>query len=297
MLSRRFRWESFKAYRRVWTATRARGISCNKNGFFISSRGDRYGSNAIPWINAMSLTLATGRVLNHNCSIECFAHRKTVIHDALLRFSKPSRPYPNLHRMEGWFQGQHAELMRLNGGVPLLDFVRSSGLNEKLYGLFLERAEKKNWNQDCHNLLKVTIHVRLDDLRDATDRMAPESRTQGFMGRDRLKELIALVHERFPYHKVQIITAPNPADLHLCRSIADSTRISCEISGSDDVDEDLFRMMNSDILIISRSTFGFIAALLHQGSQVYTETCWDHFDEFIGRIPGFQPSQLIPVLH
>ena len=46
-------------------------------------------------------------------------------------------------------------------------------------------------------------------------------------------------------------------------------------SNSNEFDKDLWIMMNSDILITSKSLFPFLSAVLHQGSQVYA-LAWDH---------------------
>ena len=50
---------------------------------YISSRGDRYGANSIPYISAMFLSHITNISLHHNCDHHCHKYKNTIIHQYL----------------------------------------------------------------------------------------------------------------------------------------------------------------------------------------------------------------------
>ncbi len=155
----------------------------------------------------------------------------------------------------------------------------------EIFDRFRAEAARSSWVLPPVGRKSIGMHVRLDDLRDSVVRTAVETRKQGFMGRAKLKELLRVLSRRFPGHDIHIVTSPNKEDRQLCAETATAAGVVCGIQASRNVDEDLFYLMNCDILVLSRSTFGFVAALLHQGSLVFTSDEWDHLDELLGRIP------------
>jgi hypothetical protein len=256
---------------------------CLHDGVYISSREDRYGANSIPWINAITLARLTGQTLYHHCSTSCYHYRDSVIHKLLIRNSAPSRHCPvcDLHEMDGWFHRQHEVLMQHTDGRPLPDVIAGSGLKEEFFNCYRREALEQRWTlpHESHDL--IVIHVRLGDIKEHE-----KENKQGFIGEENLAQLITLLHGRYAEHQLHLVTSPDPKDIRLCESVVKRSNVKCSVSGNNNIDYDLYLMMCSDILILSRSTFCFIAGLLHQGSHVYSSTNWQHFEELIGPYPA-----------
>lgn len=264
---------------RLWRLRNFSTTPCPHDGVYISSRPDRYGANSTPWLNALVLARVTGQPLYHHCSINCYRYRDSVIHRMLIENSQQSEHCPrcDLHEKAGWLYGQHAALMRHTHGKPLPDVIAESPLKETLFAYYRNAAHEKSWRPPVDPQSLLAVHVRMDDLRY---RSKPDK--QSFIGETELCELIRKLHDRYPRHHIHLITSPNASDIRTCDAVIDRSGVACSVSGSEDIDFDLYVMMCSDILILSRSTFGFIAALLHQGSAVYSYTNWTHFAELVG---------------
>lgn len=69
---------------------------------YISSRGDRYGANSIPYISAMFLSHITNISLHHNCDHHCHKYKNTIIHQYLKKKTNPTNDQTilnnNLHK-------------------------------------------------------------------------------------------------------------------------------------------------------------------------------------------------------
>ncbi len=254
-------------------------MPCSHGGIYISSRPDRYGANGTPWLNALTLASITGRPLYHHCSINCYRYRGSVIHRMLLENSQQTEHCPrcDLHGKAGWLYGQHALLMQHTAGRPLPDVIAESPLKELFFAHYRRAAAANSWRLLFDPQSLLVVHVRMDDL---ATRSKPDK--QSFIGETELGALISRLHRKFPAHHIHLVTSPNAHDIALCDSVIERTGVACSVSGNHDIDFDLYTMMCSDVLILSRSTFGFIAALLHQGSAVYSYTNWTHFAELAG---------------
>jgi len=263
----------------LWKTFRFSAVDCPHTGVYISSRNDRYGANSIPWLNAVVLARISKQKLYHHCSIRCFRYRDTVIHQLLLRNSTQCKRCTrcDLHNTEGWFHGQHEKLMQHTGGKPLPDVIAESELKKEFFGYYRRESQIRHWTLPFDANELITIHVRLGDVKD---KERPDK--QGFIGEEKLVELIRKLHSQHPHHHIHLVTSPNKADIDTCQLVIEKSNVDCTVLGSDDVDYDLYLMMCSDVLILSRSTFCFVAALLHQGSSVFSYTRWIHFNELVG---------------
>jgi hypothetical protein len=271
-------------WNKFWRSAR----TCPHDGIYISSRQDRYGANSVPWINAITVARVTGQTLYHHCSTSCYNYRDSVIHQLLLSNSVPIQHCRrcDMHEMDGWFHGQHKILMKHTAGLPLPDVIAQSPLKEEFFDCYRREALDQQWTLPHKPDGLIVIHVRLDDIKDHE-----KVNKQGFIGEERLCQLITSLHARYAGHQIHIVTSPNPKDIRLCESVIEQSNVNCSVSGNDSIDYDLYVMMCSDILILSRSTFCFIAGLLHQGSHVYSYTNWQHFEELIGPYPATGNSQ------
>ncbi len=89
---------------------------------------------------------------------------------------------------------------------------------------------------------------------------------QTIMNNDILKNIIKKIKEDNPEYKVLIVASPNG-------------KIEIEsdyVVRTNDPNFDLFCMINSDILICSKSNFSLTSAFFHKGSQIYIPM-WGHF--------------------
>ena len=249
-------------------------------GVYISSKKDRYGSNVIPWINALALSKARQQPLLHNCTQGCYQFRGTLFHDFLIQHSSPtSAKNDNLNKWPGWLYKQTEALVEATKGIPLLEYIESSGIKDTLVNEFEIRAKKKKWKLPFDNNQKtLIIHVRLDDMRFLKTR-----NNQEFIGEKRLINLMMYLEDKYQGYKQYLMTTPHPEDIRLCENIAESSGVkNAVVISNDDVDLDLYIMMHSNVLILSRSTFGFVSALLHQGEEVFSYEKWRHLDELLG---------------
>lgn len=90
--------------------------------------------------------------------------------------------------------------------------------------------------------------------------------TQTIMNNNLLKNIINKIKKNNPEHKILIIASPNG-----------KIEIDCDyLIRTNDPNYDLFCMINSDILICSKSNFSLTAAFFHKGSQIYIPM-WGHF--------------------
>ena len=109
---------------------------------------------------------------------------------------------------------------------------------------------------------------------------------QQFIGKDNLIYLINHLLNKFELD-IFLITTNNEIDKEICMECLKKSnfKMKREVSyytlGSNDIDYDIYLMMTSKVLILSRSTFSFIPAILHK-NIVYTYTEWIHYFDLLG---------------
>ncbi len=282
----------------LWAKLQGKAPECKHDGYYISSKNDRYGSNSIPWINAITMAEITKKPLYHSCSNKCYRFKDTVMHQFLLEKSKPAKYCQpcNLVNRPGWLSSHVNELIDITNGQALPEVMKSSGIKDELFLFYQKRAEGEGWALDFVPDNTVIIHVRLDDMTFRTT-----ENKQEFIGEDNLLKLIKKLNEKYPGHHLRLVTSPVKEDIALCIKIAKLSGVAAiSVCGNDDLDYDLYQMMCCDVLILSRSTFSFIPALLHQGKEVYSYEKWKHLDELLGvfhpNSRGESLSQLIKTL-
>jgi hypothetical protein len=122
------------------------------------------------------------------------------------------------------------------------------------------------------------VHVRLDDMS-----YKKKDKKQAFIGEGGLASLLEKLRAIYSEHEIIIVTSPLKQDIALCaKVISDSGVHNAKVLASKDIDYDLYIMMLADVLILSRSTFSFVSALLHQGAEIYSYETWTHLDELLG---------------
>lgn len=131
------------------------------------------------------------------------------------------------------------------------------------------------------------IHLRLGDLGPKSN-FPRNGSLQRFVGKDRAEILIKWVHDTYRT-PIYLIGSQNAQDVELCRNLLKNCRKHLQVNSidnfilyNDDVDFDIYLMIKCKKLIIGRSTFSFIPALLHRNT-VRAED-WQHLHEMIGSV-------------
>ena len=245
---------------------------------YISSRGDRYGANSIPYISAMFLSHITNISLHHNCDHHCHKYKNTIIHQYLKKKTNPTNDQTilnnNLHKNGSDWNYFITNQIYNNLNKTFPDVFHGSTIFHELRSMYFAK-----YGNDSFTSSSTVIHVRLDDLYNKG------TKNQEFIGTDNLIKLINRVQIMFNT-EIFLITSPNQRDKDLCKCAIEKSNYSPEsithhILGSNDIDYDIFLMLTSKNLITSRSTFSFIPALLSNGNK-YAYCEWSHYFHLLG---------------
>ena len=85
---------------------------------------------------------------------------------------------------------------------------------------------------------------------------------------NKIEKNIEIVKKQYPDYDIIIISEPRSKELLI--------NLDYPIISNKNADIDLWVMINSTILITSKSSFSLIAAFLHQGEKIFFEQ-WNHF--------------------
>ena len=260
---------------------------------YISSRGDRYGANYIPAILYIFLCEEINKdVLYHNCDNNCLRYKNTILHKYLEYKTSKCTDFSiinnDIHRKcYSWATKCISKEIFLKTGKPFPDIFQNSEIYNQIRNRYFDKYGKKSLTSNA-----IIIHVRLDDMRTSNNGI-----NQQFIGKDNLIYLINHVLNKFELN-IFLITTNNKKDKQICMECLKKSNfkmkknISYYILGSNDIDYDIYLMMTSKILIMSRSTFSFIPAILHK-NIVYTYTEWNHYYDLLGTYK----SKKIQLLH
>uniref|UniRef100_A0A6C0AZ44 Uncharacterized protein n=1 Tax=viral metagenome TaxID=1070528 RepID=A0A6C0AZ44_9ZZZZ len=136
----------------------------------------------------------------------------------------------------------------------------------------------------------IAIHLRLDDVSTQSDydgmvcgnyykNIINESEivsgivqkwetlynTQRPLSKDKLNLVISQAKEKYPDHEIVIVTSPG-----------EKVDFDYPVITHSNPDDDLSYLCNSDVLILSRSTFSIIAAFMGNASEIWCPV-WGHF--------------------
>ena len=138
----------------------------------------------------------------------------------------------------------------------------------------------------------IIIHIRIEDAykrciqthnpcfkyiislidRDNLNNYNPKKRdNQSTIHYKLLKKLIIQLKNKYPDKDIYIIKKGNfyKTRINSYQPIFD--KYNLKITESNNEEEDLWKMMNSDILVLSQSTFPYMSAFYHLGSEIYYE--------------------------
>jgi hypothetical protein len=201
-----------------------------------------------------------------------------------------------------------------------------SSFSEKMKGAFVKECEKSINKKNTQSLWNkedkvVCVHIRLGDVTDeenldesyesvilncekiigtieSPDKLLNQpkrmNRRKNYAIRCSLswlrplKLLINKIEKEHPEHRVCFITSPDS------KRIAEEKFPGYEVLVPDK-EQAIWSMINSDILILSRSSFSLIAGMLHLGSRVYYPL-WDTYASMGLGSKKFDKSNWYPIL-
>lgn len=157
---------------------------------------------------------------------------------------------------------------------------------------FHKLAKSKQYTVPFDPKTTILVHLRLDDVRDRADYdgnicasfyrtklihdkdcfdNAPQNvlnmaiNWQAPLGLDKLQKQINIAKASYPTHTVRLISTPNA-----------QTQLPYPLIASDDPNYDLYLLTQCDVVILSRSTYAFSAAVFGDHTTVYMPM-WGHF--------------------
>ena len=258
-----------------------------KMDLFISCReSDRYGTNYLPVIACMYMyeKIYPGRLF-YDTNEHWNRYDKNILHEYMLKKSNVIKDVKTTPQDINKLLPGHWGLRWITDKVykttsqPFPDAFHSSHTYNELRDMYLTKyAHVGTPVRDS-----VVIHVRLDDIRTWSN-----SGHQRFIGHDNLVKLINYTVTRFG-KTVYLLTTPNPEDIKLCTSALQHSNCILKtgldykdhVLGTDDIDYDIYHMIQCDTLITSRSTYSFIGAILNSNT-CYTYTGWEHYFDLLG---------------
>ena len=273
---------------------------------YWGSHGGGFGTTFCPLLAFLSYVFFKNKKILHNCQNRyCVMYKDTVIHkflvehsnncDDLTKFINNDFDYKKdlayIHFGHDWIYNL------LYKDIPKIpNLIASSGVKSKLYLSYKNAAQDNKWILDYDNNKSIIIHVRLWDeapLSLVHKNRFPQggAKQNRFIGESNLIRLLTYLKKTYPNHSLFICTTPNEIDINICNHIIKKSNIECKVINTPqkeiwtrnpfnpndfmpyyrcgDEEYDIWKMLNCDILIMSKSTFSIYAGLLHQGSKVY----------------------------
>ena len=124
------------------------------------------------------------------------------------------------------------------------------------YDFFLNKINKDNYNWQWHN----GDYDEFLKLRNVKPCCRGKNMHQSPLSYDVLEKLINKLIIDNPEHKVILVSSPIGSD---------TIPLKYKKVQNQNIDDDLMIMINSDILVCSKSTFSMCAALFHRGRAIY----------------------------
>lgn len=259
----------------------------NDNKMYISTRGDRYGSNVFPWISAIYYCNQNNITLYHNCNNLCNRYNDNIFHKLLLKKTKTTtnnRLINNdINNISSWCVDKLVEnIVNKNNNKSFPDIFYKSQLYNEINIMYDNKYNDVLLTKYKHSTI---IHVRLDDMYN--NKMSDSH--QEFIGINELRDLSINAYNTFKKN-IYVITSPNKRDYNICynvlnkiKNIINIKNVKEHIISNIDIDKDIYIMKICKVLILSKSTFPFIAALLNENISYTYYKSWIHYDDIIGR--------------
>ena len=252
-----------------------------KTNNYISTMIDRYGTNAIPYISFIYLCDKTNVNLYHNCDENCERFKNNILHKYLVSKTKQTKDDKIIKNDINtnsiiWSGEEICKEIYFKTNKPFPDIFHNSKMFNELRDLYTSKYGKSYIKYKDSTI----IHVRLDDVYNNELYDNKDNKLQQFLGEKNLILLINFILKKFKT-SIYLMTTPNDRDKQICYNCLNKSNYESDdyyknILGSDDIDYDLYLMMNCKNLIIGRSTFTFIPAIL-QKNIVYTYSNWNHY--------------------
>jgi len=255
--------------------------------FTLRERNDRFGSNYI--VKIADYIFAKINNLNIYYSKD-FRYKNSIFSQPLLQYASLNRNNEKNTKLsyEG-IRGANAKPVILLK-KDLITYFRQN-LKEKFLKIVRKYCKKKFKLPWKDNKKIICIHIRLDDVENLEDydgrcssnyikNLIEEDKFEEYdrnkLGLDtqrtikpkKLKNLINELVKKYPDKNIHLITIlkDNKVPLFLKKI---QKKYNIEIHSNKDPDQDLWLLMNSEILVLSKSTFSIVAGYYHLGKTVY----------------------------
>lgn len=258
--------------------------------FTLRERNDRFGSN---FMNKMA-DFIFAKISNVNIyHSPDFKYKNSVFSQPFLINSVINiSSIPNTIESYVGIRGANAKPVILLK-QDLISYFRDN-LKSQFLRIIYKRCFKKfklPW-KDNKNI--ICIHVRLDDVenledydgrpvsnyinkliegdkfeeydRNKMDKIGLD--TQRTINPKKLKNLVNELVRRYPRKKIHIVTFFKNKKIPVFLEKLQK-KFDLEIHSNDDPEKDLWLLMNSEILVLSKSTFSIVAGYYHLGNVVY----------------------------
>tara|TARA_B110001469_G_scaffold64555_1_gene61829 strand:- start:12182 stop:13720 length:1539 start_codon:yes stop_codon:yes gene_type:complete len=257
---------------------------------YISARGDRYGSNSLPWILSIFLSYTNKYKLYHNCSELCNRYKNNIVHKLLLQRSSRTNNIElinsDLINCDSGYLPLKKIFQKIKNpnNIPFPELFYKSPFYYQLRLMYDKKYKNLNSNFFKKISQETIIYIRLGDVGPINS-YNPNYNFQSFFGKEKLLKLIKYVYYKFNT-KIYLMGTQNELDFELCRELLlkcnsflkiPNNKINDYIINNPDIDYDIYLMLICKNLIIGRSTFTFIPAILHK-NIVFSEE-WCHYQE------------------
>ena len=266
----------------------------------LFDRSDRLGSNIMNYIAQVIYAIENKLyicynkdALNYNNSLFVISIFQYIdIHNASLPNEDFSNQVDLTTTRDTWGNTDFCYTMSRTVKCINQDLISYIHTKTPIRTLFRELSVTKQYVLPFDPKRTILVHLRIDDVRDRVDYdgnicasyyrnklihnkdcldNAPQKALnmtinwQAPLGLDKLQKQIDIAKATYPTHTVKLISMPNT-----------QIQLPYPLIASDDPNYDLYLLTQCDVVILSRSTYAFSAAVFGDHTTVYMPM-WGHF--------------------
>ena len=264
----------------------------------LFDRSDRLGSNIMNYLAQVIYAIENKLYirydkLNYSDSLFVMAIFQYIdIHNASLPDEDFSHEVDLTTARDEWGNTNFCYTMSQTVKCSKQDLISYVHEKTPIRTLFRELSLTKQYTVPFDPKRTILVHLRLDDVRDRSDydgkicssyyrnKMihnkdcldnAPQKALgmtinwQAPLGLDKLQKQIDIAKATYPNYTVRLISTPNA-----------QTQLPYPLIASEDPNYDLYLLTQCDVVILSRSTYAFSAAVFGDHTTVYMPM-WGHF--------------------
>ena len=264
-----------------------------QNFIYLYSRGDRLGGHILQYISILIYAKYNNLYIHYD--IDELKYTSSIFVKKLLffvnenntRFNKPNTNKPYIQPYILDFTKKNDNLFFYSEDLCLIFTQVVYSIKSDLISYFKKYLVLQ---KNLSIKKRIAIHLRLDDVSTQADydgmvcgnyykNIINESEiisgivqkwetlynTQRPLSKDKLELVISQAKEKYPNHEIVIVTSPG-----------EKVDFGYPVISHSNPDDDLIYLCNSDVLILSRSTFSIIAAFMGNATEIWCPI-WGHF--------------------